>query len=136
MYNCCVDRYKRIFSIGSKAISTYNPTTLEVTNQWFYNDFISVCPTLKGNNHQNREFKITVRQERKTETMTFSSEHRADLLTEALQFQQFFAEKTAAMLVSMRVAPKLMPPIYFHGNYNTYKEHNNTTKLQYIQRAQ
>jgi hypothetical protein len=24
------------------------------------------------------------------------------------------------------VAPKVMPPIYFHGNYNRYKEHNNT----------
>ena len=25
-----------------------------------------------------------------------------------------------------RVAPKVMPLIYFHGNYNRYKEHNNT----------
>jgi hypothetical protein len=25
-----------------------------------------------------------------------------------------------------RVAPKVIPPIYFHGNYNRYKEHNNT----------
>jgi len=25
-----------------------------------------------------------------------------------------------------RAAPKVMPPIYFHGNYNRYKEHNNT----------
>ena len=25
-----------------------------------------------------------------------------------------------------RAAPKVMPPIYFHGNYNGYKEHNNT----------
>jgi hypothetical protein len=24
-----------------------------------------------------------------------------------------------------RVAPKVMPPICFHGNYNNYKEHNN-----------
>ena len=24
-----------------------------------------------------------------------------------------------------RAAPKVMPPIYFHGNYNRYKEHNN-----------
>jgi DnaJ family protein C protein 13 len=86
------------------AISTYNPTTFEVTNQWYYNDFIGVYPTLKGNNQQNREFKIAVKQDRKTETMTFTSEHRADLLTEALQFQQFFAEKTTAVLVSMMVS--------------------------------
>ena len=26
-------RYKRIFSIGSKAVTTYNPVSLEVTNQ-------------------------------------------------------------------------------------------------------
>ena len=25
-----------------------------------------------------------------------------------------------------RAAPKVMPPIYFHGNHNRYKEHNNT----------
>jgi len=28
--------------------------------------------------------------------------------------------------VCTRVVPKLMPPIYFHGNYTRYKEHNNT----------
>jgi hypothetical protein len=26
----------------------------------------------------------------------------------------------------VRIAPKAMPPIYFHGNYNRYKEFNNT----------
>jgi len=25
-----------------------------------------------------------------------------------------------------RVAPKVMPPIYFPENYNSYKKHNNT----------
>ena len=28
--------------------------------------------------------------------------------------------------IDTRVVPKLMPPIYFHGNYTRYKEHNNT----------
>jgi hypothetical protein len=28
--------------------------------------------------------------------------------------------------VHTRVVPKVMLPIYFHGNYNKYKEHNNT----------
>jgi DnaJ family protein C protein 13 len=27
-------KYKRVFSIGTKAITTYNPNTHEVTNQW------------------------------------------------------------------------------------------------------
>jgi len=26
----------------------------------------------------------------------------------------------------VKVALKVMPPIYFRGNYNSYKEHNNT----------
>ena len=100
MYNCCVDRYKRIFSVGSMGISTYDPASLEVTNQWFYSDFISVFPILKGTSQQNNEFRITFKKDRKSDSMTFSSEHRADLLTEALQFRQLFAEKTTTMLVS------------------------------------
>jgi hypothetical protein len=100
LYNCCVGRYKRIFSIGSVGISTYNPITFEVTNQWFYSDFISVMPILKGTSQQNNEFRITFKKDRKSDSMTFSSEHRADLLTEALHFQPLFAEKTTAMLVS------------------------------------
>ena len=30
------------------------------------------------------------------------------------------------LIIATRVVPKLMPPIYFHGNYTRYKEHNNT----------
>jgi hypothetical protein len=32
----------------------------------------------------------------------------------------------AQQMCSTRAVPKLMPPIYFHGNYTRYKEHNNT----------
>jgi hypothetical protein len=32
---------------------------------------------------------------------------------------------TVPPVINMRVAPKVMPPIYFHGNNNIYKEHNN-----------
>ena len=79
-------------------ITTYNPATLEVTNQWFYNDFISVLPVSK----QNYDFKITFKKDRKIDTMTFSSEYRADLLTEALQFKsQFAPDKQKETLVSI-----------------------------------
>jgi len=30
------------------------------------------------------------------------------------------------VIITHGVVPKLMPPIYFHGNYTRYKEHNNT----------
>ncbi|GMT29434.1 hypothetical protein PFISCL1PPCAC_20731, partial [Pristionchus fissidentatus] len=38
-------KYKRIFSIGSLAITTYNPATLEITNQWEYSDFALIKPS-------------------------------------------------------------------------------------------
>jgi len=33
---------------------------------------------------------------------------------------------TGTKNLCMQATPKVMPPIYFHGNYNRYKEHNNT----------
>lgn len=34
-------RYKRVFSVGTHAVTTYNPNTLEVTNQWPYETFVA-----------------------------------------------------------------------------------------------
>eukprot|EP00794_Sanderia_malayensis_P017835 gene17835-19618_t len=84
-------KYKRIFSVGSKAITTYNPANLEVTNQWPYNEFFGICPSAKS----TTEFIITVKkgkEGRKTQTMTFSLDQRAELLTEALRMRTNFAE--------------------------------------------
>ncbi|KXJ09717.1 DnaJ-like subfamily C member 13 [Exaiptasia diaphana] len=84
-------RYKRIFSVGTKAITTYNPSNLEVTNQWAYSDFLSVAPSVKAYN----ELIITMKKGtggKKTHSMTFSTEHRADLITETLRFRQNFAD--------------------------------------------
>ena len=41
-------KYKRVFSVGTHAITTYNPNTLEVTNQWPYGDICSISPVGKG----------------------------------------------------------------------------------------
>lgn len=89
-------------------ITTYNPSNLEVTNKWAYSDFISVQPTNKGQAGIN-EFSITMRKERKVDTMKFSSEYRAQLLTEALKFRGLFAEKPKEILVSLF--------IQFYNNY-------------------
>jgi hypothetical protein len=35
-------------------------------------------------------------------------------------------------IYSTRVAPEVIPPMYFHGNYNRYKEHNNTYLTEQI----
>ncbi|XP_058039931.1 dnaJ homolog subfamily C member 13 isoform X6 [Ahaetulla prasina] len=84
-------RYKRVFSVGTHAITTYNPNTLEVTNQWPYGDICSISPVGKG---QGTEFSLTFRKGsgKKSETLKFSTEHRAELLTEALRFRTDFAE--------------------------------------------
>ncbi|ESP01914.1 hypothetical protein LOTGIDRAFT_238096, partial [Lottia gigantea] len=83
-------KYKRIFSVGTHGITTYNPQSMEVTNQWPYNEFISIVPNVKA--PSNSEFIITMRKGKKTDTMKFSTDHRADLLTEALRFRSKFAE--------------------------------------------
>ncbi|KAF3827137.1 hypothetical protein GH733_002623 [Mirounga leonina] len=84
-------RYKRVFSVGTHAITTYNPNTLEVTNQWPYGDICSISPVGKG---QGTEFNLTFRKGsgKKSETLKFSTEHRTELLTEALRFRTDFSE--------------------------------------------
>ncbi|GAB1606314.1 dnaJ homolog subfamily C member 13-like isoform X2 [Argonauta hians] len=85
-------KYKRIFSVGTHGITTYNLNTLEITNRWPYSDFISIVPNNKA--PTNNEFSITMRKgQRKVDTMRFSTDHRPDLLTEALRFRKLFAEQ-------------------------------------------
>lgn len=51
--------------------------------QWAYNEFISIVPNTKAVN--NQEFIISMKKgAKKTDSMKFSTDHRADLLTEAL----------------------------------------------------
>ena len=88
---CKCTRYKRVFSVGTEGITTYNPGTLEVTNQWQYEDFLSIRPSEKSAG----EFSMTMKKShKKTDTMKFSTDHRADLLTEALRFHSLFTDKT------------------------------------------
>ncbi|XP_043960502.1 dnaJ homolog subfamily C member 13-like isoform X3 [Gambusia affinis] len=84
-------KYKRVFSVGTHGITTYNPTTLEVTNQWPYGDICGIGPVGKG---QGTEFSLTFRKGsgKKSETLKFSTEHRTELLTEALRFRTEFSE--------------------------------------------
>ena len=84
-------------------ITTYNPQNLEVTNRWVYNDFISILPTNKPPGQHSTEFVITMKKDRKTDSMRFSTEHRAQLLTEALKFRNQFAEKPKEALVQLHL---------------------------------
>ncbi|TRY98042.1 hypothetical protein DNTS_004430 [Danionella cerebrum] len=89
-------KYKRVFSVGTHGITTYNPTTLEVTNQvirrsWCYGDVVSISPVGRG---QGSEFSLSFRKSsgKKMETLKFSCDQRAEILTEALKFRTDFAE--------------------------------------------
>ncbi|KAL3285793.1 hypothetical protein HHI36_000317 [Cryptolaemus montrouzieri] len=106
-------KYKRIFSVGTMGITTYNPSNLEVTNRWIYSDFISLQP-LKANN-ANNEFQITMKKEKKIDNMKFSSDHRTQLLTEALKFRNHFAEKPKEIL-----------------RYHAYKHHWSDVRLPVV----
>ncbi|KAH0627267.1 hypothetical protein JD844_002784 [Phrynosoma platyrhinos] len=58
---------------------------------WPYGDICSISPVGKG---QGTEFNLTFRKGsgKKSETLKFSTEHRTELLTEALRFRTDFAE--------------------------------------------
>ena len=85
-------KYKRVISIGTHAISTYNPGSSEQTNIWPYSDIFSIQPSPKSNN----EFRIFVRKKPgkpAQEGMLFSCEHRLELLTNALKHYPKFVDK-------------------------------------------
>ena len=72
-------KYKRIMSIGSHALTTYNPSSLEVTNQWPYTEILAVKPA------ERLEFILHIQKKKKRDTMRFTSEYRSELLYEFLQ---------------------------------------------------
>ncbi|ESO09053.1 hypothetical protein HELRODRAFT_156562 [Helobdella robusta] len=105
-------KYKRIFSVGTKGITTYNPTSFEVTNQWPYEEFISIKPNDRSPS-SNNEFCIMMKKNnKKTDTMRFSTDHRSDLLTDALRFHRLFADKN-----------------YMPKRYQAYKQHWSDRKV-------
>lgn len=81
-------RYKRIFSIGTHGITTYNPNSLEVTNRYSYNQIISI----QVDSQNAGGFVLSVRQN-KLDKFKFSSDFRSNLLTDALKFRHQFAER-------------------------------------------
>ena len=56
-----------------------------ITIQWSYNEFAGIAPSSKATN----EFIITVKKGKKSSQMTFSSDYRSEILTEALVSKLF-----------------------------------------------
>uniref|UniRef100_A0A182Y246 J domain-containing protein n=1 Tax=Anopheles stephensi TaxID=30069 RepID=A0A182Y246_ANOST len=103
-------KYKRILSIGSTGVATYNPDKFDVTNRWPYGEVISVLPNRSGNTAY--EFVLNLRKDKKIDTIKLSSENRSEILTSLLKYHKDFAEKPKQTL-----------------KYNAYKHHWSGTTL-------
>ncbi|SPP75614.1 blast:DnaJ homolog subfamily C member 13 [Drosophila guanche] len=84
-------KYKRILSIGTAGISTYNPDRFDLTNRWTYSDIVAAAPT-KTSNIPN-EFVLTIKKDKKLDTIKLSSEYRNDILSSILKYYKEFADK-------------------------------------------
>jgi DnaJ family protein C protein 13 len=95
-------KYRRIFSLGPRGVQTLNPASMEATNQWSYQDVVSILPT-KGVAATAGEYQLVFRKgsgSKKTDSMRFSSDHRAQIVTDALRHHDRFAEKVLPNLPS------------------------------------
>lgn len=91
-------KYKRILSIGTAGISTYNPDKFDVTNRWGYSDVVAVAPNKTPSTPH--EFILIIKKDRKTDTIKLSSEYRNEILTSILKFYKEFADKPKVIQVS------------------------------------
>ena len=86
-------KYRRVLSVGPENFSTYNPSSMEVTNSWKISDIVKLEPT----NSQDLEFVLTFRKgAKKTDSMKFSSEWRTTVLTEGLRWLQLGGNDNAS----------------------------------------
>ncbi|XP_030387822.1 dnaJ homolog subfamily C member 13 isoform X2 [Scaptodrosophila lebanonensis] len=84
-------KYKRILSIGTAGISTYNPDRFDLTNRWPYSDIVAAAPA-RTTNIPN-EFVLTIKKDKKLDTIKLSSEYRNDILSSILKYYKEFADK-------------------------------------------
>ncbi|XP_055621008.1 dnaJ homolog subfamily C member 13 isoform X2 [Toxorhynchites rutilus septentrionalis] len=89
-------KYKRILSIGSAGVSTYNLDKFELTNRWQYSEVVSVLPNKSGNTAY--EFVLNLRKDKKIDTIKLSSEYRNDILTSLLKYYKEFSDKPKHIL--------------------------------------
>ncbi|CAG5029931.1 unnamed protein product [Parnassius apollo] len=108
-------KYKRVFSVGTHGITTYNPDRLEVTNKWLYADIIKVASAKHSNSTSNHDFTLIMKKDKKMDSMRFSSEHKCLILTEAFKYRHLFAEP--------------LKDIY---RYQAYKHHWSGTRLPIV----
>lgn len=91
-------KYKRILSIGTIGISTYNPDKFDITNRWIYSDVVAVLPNKTP--ATPHEFTLIVKKDRKSDTIKLSSEFRNEIVTSILKYFKEFADKPKTIQVS------------------------------------
>ncbi|XP_015790480.1 dnaJ homolog subfamily C member 13-like [Tetranychus urticae] len=100
--------YKRILTIGTQGITTYNPNSMEATNVWSFCDIINVSPINEKLQYQDATLNIggnemfnliIITKKRKTDTMKFSSEYRSDIICSALAHRAKFSEMTPRIAI-------------------------------------
>eukprot|EP01059_Diplonema_ambulator_P005325 TRINITY_DN15061_c0_g3_i1.p1 TRINITY_DN15061_c0_g3~~TRINITY_DN15061_c0_g3_i1.p1 ORF type:complete len:2419 (+),score=896.10 TRINITY_DN15061_c0_g3_i1:127-7383(+) len=84
-------KLKRIFCIGKNTVATIDPTALfKLTNEWQYGiEFFDTMPKTGT----TLEWTITVGKGKSSETMTFSSPDRSEILTEIQRQRKKFATR-------------------------------------------
>ena len=83
-------KYKRLFAITKKGLKTFNPSAPhEDTNAWGWDELNTI--SLDSKSRSQSEFLIHIKKKGKVETMKFSTEHRDELMTEAMQFYEKMA---------------------------------------------
>ncbi|TPP60322.1 hypothetical protein FGIG_11457 [Fasciola gigantica] len=95
--------YKRLLTVGTMGVTTYNKDTLRVTNQWPYSEIYSVRPdpNIKSSQPQLQRLILTVvDNNRKRHELTFASEYRVEVLTDLLRFRDRFGDRLKQFPVS------------------------------------
>jgi DnaJ family protein C protein 13 len=98
-------KYRRVLTLSQDGFSTYNPSSMEVTNTWKIGDIVGLTPTPSsaGGPPQTPgaalEFQLVFRKGKKTDNMRFSSEWRSTILTEALRLIQKSGNETGSSKV-------------------------------------
>lgn len=92
-------KYRRVLGVGTAGVTTYNPDRLDITNRWSYSEVVSMSAVAGPPSRQAAEFTLTIRRDRKQDTVRFSSEHRNIILTEVFKYRHLFADKPAHTFV-------------------------------------
>jgi len=91
-------KYKRVLVVSDTTLTTLSPSGLEVTNKWDYADVVDVQPASSN----KTEFTLLLKKDKKCDSLKFSCDFRASLLTKVLSYKHLFADKSRECSVSYR----------------------------------